>query len=120
MKRCRHENADHVLAGQFTMLSDGTIVDALVEQLRCLDCGAWLSLGPSNDAPAQVQVEIRAASLAASLTRLGAILAWQFNPHEWDEERRGWSMAETNMQQHTNAWHAGYLARVIATHTEGE
>jgi hypothetical protein len=39
---------------------------ALVEQFRCLDCGAWLSLGPSNDEPDSVKVEIAAAAQAAS------------------------------------------------------
>lgn len=43
-----------------------------VEQFRCLDCGAWLSLGPANDEPAEVQVEIRAADRALNNPTPGA------------------------------------------------
>lgn len=69
--RCRHENADHLMPGDHGQFEDDDLLcrarvcGVLVEQFRCLDCGAWLSLGPANDEPAEVQVEIRAAELAA-------------------------------------------------------
>lgn len=65
--KCKHENADHLKAGEwFTMRTEHGdqpmhVVDC--EQLRCLDCGAWLSLGQAND-DERVAVEIRAALLA--------------------------------------------------------
>lgn len=43
---CRHENADP--DPRWLNLGDAE-VSAIVEQFRCIDCGAWLSLGPSND-----------------------------------------------------------------------
>lgn len=36
MTTCSHEAADH-------------LIYAHCEQLRCIDCGAWLPLGPAND-----------------------------------------------------------------------
>ena len=72
-RSCKHENADHLTPGEwFTMRSEHGdqpmhVVD--FEQFRCLDCGAWLSLGPSNDSPPEVQIEIRAAELAADAVR---------------------------------------------------
>lgn len=64
---CRHENADHLMPGELLVFSSWNSADHLVtvEQFRCLDCGAWLSLGPANDDSEQVKVEIRAAELAA-------------------------------------------------------
>ena len=63
---CKHENADHLRAGEGWALMDGTAMpDALCEQFRCLDCGAWLSLGPSNDEPEAVRIEMRAAEMLA-------------------------------------------------------
>lgn len=60
MKNCNHENADHMMPGDFCNEPDyAAIDDVLVEQFRCLDCGAWLSLGPANDDDPRVQVELR-------------------------------------------------------------
>ena len=36
-----------------------------LKQLRCLDCGAWLSLGPSADDSDAVRIEILAAFLVS-------------------------------------------------------
>lgn len=66
---CKHENADHLMPHDRIEVYEGDIMVlrgyAACEQLRCLDCGAWLSLGPSNDEPDEVRVEIRAAGLLA-------------------------------------------------------
>jgi len=75
--RCRHENADHLMPGEWYWPIDEDRCEAEarivhIEQLRCLDCGAWLALGPSNDAPPEVAVEIRAAELAAPYLESGA------------------------------------------------
>lgn len=62
---CKHENADHLKPGEWFNLGEVPQHTVLVEQFRCIDCGVWLSLGPANDRPARVQVEIRAARLVA-------------------------------------------------------
>lgn len=64
MKPCRHDNADHLHPGEGVAWEgplDGLAVT--VEQFRCVDCGAYLSLGKANDTRA-VLVEIRAAEIA--------------------------------------------------------
>jgi hypothetical protein len=69
--KCKHENADHLMPGDRWASYrcrpdahvDGCGQVAQCEQFRCLDCGAWLPLGPSNDEPEQVRVEMRAASM---------------------------------------------------------
>ncbi len=63
--KCKHENADHLMPGDlFDPWLDGlSSVRAQCEQLRCIDCGAWLSLGPANDDDERVRIEISAARL---------------------------------------------------------
>jgi hypothetical protein len=76
----------------------------------CTDCGHWLSLGPSNDEPLEVQIEIRAAELTAPRARtFVSDDVWS----GWVAHERGWCPAPTI------AALAGYLARVIATHPDG-
>lgn len=68
---CKHENADHLFAGdRFDAYWTHMRSIAKCEQLRCLDCGAWLSLGESNDSPPEVRVEIQAAEIAATNSRV--------------------------------------------------
>jgi hypothetical protein len=67
-QKCRHKNADHLIPGELFMMSEWAPPDAvhvIVEQFRCLDCGFWLSLGPSSDDTPQVQLEIAAARIVA-------------------------------------------------------
>lgn len=82
----------------------------------CNLCGAWLALGESNDAPAEVQVEMRAAELVAN-----ALVRYR-NSHGWrssemtDDEMDGLFWGD----EEPSASHlAGYLARCIATHPDG-
>jgi hypothetical protein len=76
-------------------------------RLTCADCGAWLSLGPSNDAGCEV--EIRAAQIIADNYML-----WQ--------EALGFECGDdaepSGNREHHPSWHAGYLARCIATHED--
>jgi hypothetical protein len=69
MTACTHENADHLKAGDSFVPHSSSGLDMIkhvaVEQLRCLDCGAWLGLGDSNDVGRRVTIEIAAARLIA-------------------------------------------------------
>lgn len=96
----------------------------LTFKTTCLYCGIQvgraISPQPANDTP-DVLVEIRATEIANELAEVDRLCDWTFGTVRDDEERRGWSLAETNMRHHTDRWHAGYLARCIATHdTEQE
>ena len=68
----------------------GLPVYAYVE--RCEDCGHWLSLGPSNDEPASVQVEIWAALVQSNYWAMGLILACpdETSGPGWDLARCIW------------------------------
>lgn len=69
-KRCKHENADHLKPGDEWADMDGDFIEVvLVEQFRCCDCGAWLSLGPSDETDERVAIEIRAAEIATNAAR---------------------------------------------------
>lgn len=128
MARCRHDNVEarawsitsRRWYDRFPSCRYADLEDALV----CLDCGAWLSLGPANDEPEAVQIEIRAAELAA----------------EWDPDGE-WtgieSLGMVSEGEHTEllerdiaarvrpasdlfAYLSGYLARCIAEHGAGD
>lgn len=85
---------------------------------ECLDCGEWQGMGPSNDADERVRVEIGAAEIASGIVNpaMNPAVAYaakcgyddRQTPFAWD---CGWNGLE-------RAWHAGYLARCIATHEE--
>lgn len=86
----------------------------LVQIRICHECGAWLSLGPSNDAPPEVQVEMRAAVLDAMYetarrwdeldgAELAGVITFNFDSAKQPEQDGEW---------------AGYLAAAIASHKE--
>ena len=89
-----------------------------VDAIRCNHCNAWLPLGPSNDEPEAVRVEMRAAEIAANGEPI-------WTEHATGSEVRegcGWNaracgFADTWCSGNPDAL-AGYLARCIATHTE--
>ena len=120
MMRCEHENADHLMPGQLFArshlhLREGTPV--LVEQFRCLDCGAWLSLGASNDKPRAVRIEIRAVAIIAEHVNTRGRLGLTGNIVEID----GWCAHNTDVDDHhakEPAFQSGYLARAIVEHVE--
>lgn len=110
MRRCKHENADHLAPDYDTRGLTGW---ARCEQLRCIDCGAWLSLGPSNDEPEAVRIEIRAAEIAANGVGVGSTDL---------VEAFGWAIAKWGNRDtpiYVGQW-CGYLAHEIVTHTEGK
>jgi hypothetical protein len=124
-ERCPHDNADHLTPGEWLTIDGVPQHVVTCEQFRCLDCGYWLSLGPSSESEPEVKIEIRAAQLAAELP---------FNAHDNERfialtsfgERRGWAMHKAEQRGDTEWWFvrgnssgpAGYLARCIATHEE--
>jgi hypothetical protein len=120
--KCKHENADHLMPGDRWASYrcrpdahvDGCGQVAQCEQFRCLDCGAWLSLGESNDEPEQVRVEMRAAELAAEWGTVPP----KCNDGAFEEDcpRCGWEGWIMEHATPSPAWHAGYLARCIAMH----
>jgi hypothetical protein len=75
----------------------------------CAACGAWLSLGPSNDRGKPVSIEMRAARLAAK---------WAPVDRECHAVRDGWYCHRDGIGPRFNNVYgqAGYLAREIATH----
>ena len=77
--------------------------------LVCDDCDDLLPLGPSDESDPRVAMELRAAELATERDISAAWLVGRIS----DTERDGWSCAESNMADHSDAWHAGYLARVM-------
>ena len=87
--RCRHDSFDwYTCDGKLTYSSGN------VSSVRCR-CGHWLPLGPANNEPEAVQIEIQAADLVA---RLGPHPLASFD-YEWHGE-------------------AGCLARIIHEHSE--
>lgn len=110
-KKCLHLQAS-------IKTSDGQVWFALqwpphqemsIESARCATCLAQLSLGPSNDAPAAVQVEIRAQ------------LVRKDPPKSW--ECVGWNMHAQGKPEFapiSGEVVAGYLAREMATHNDRE
>lgn len=120
MSKCKHENADHLMPGE-SMVAHGVRCwpPVVVEQLRCLDYGAWLGLGPARETP-DTLVEIRAAALADNS---------DFCESEW----LGWNQDEqyimcgelrTVHDDMSDArfagWSAGWLAAEIAARPEQE
>jgi hypothetical protein len=124
---CEHENADHLMPGQsFANPRDTYFASyiVLVEQVRCLDCGAWLSLGPANDGgkhAQQVAVELRAAALAVHLVEHGNFVGCASA-----EEMNGWfehyldrdTRYRVNADEKRRKAQAGYLTRAIVNHDD--
>jgi hypothetical protein len=86
---------------------------------KCLRCNEWLPLGPANDAPAEVAIEVRAAEIAVSVD-YGCFLRHVSCIDDcagcgWRDRRADYTPMFT-----TGDYAAGYLARCIHDHdTEG-
>ncbi len=107
MAKCKHYSAVEVTRrGNRSAF----VAADLIHHKQCLDCGAWLSLGPANDEPPEVQIEIRAAEIAASDRPIGEC-DWL----EW----AGWVTERTEDSLTTWRGLAGYLARAIVHHDDG-
>ena len=134
--KCKHENADHLKPGDLWCARDPRTppwrVD--VEQFRCLDCGAWLPLGPANDQPEAVRVEIRAQEIAAHKhvmeyrlssrfkTNYGEVAGWRGEEvieslHVIDENGDERIDSGVPLNLDSPSWRAGYLASCITERT---
>jgi uncharacterized protein with PIN domain len=128
-RNCRHENADHLMPGMTfePWVSDDVAVIRSVakcEQLRCLDCEAWLPLGPSDEhASEQVEIEIRAAEIAAvfqdtlKLFHCEGCESCGWTAYEWND-RNAPSIVHRHNEVARRGFYAGYLAREIFNHKE--
>lgn len=97
-KRCKHLNT--------------TVRYEPALSTSCDRCGEQLSLGPSNDEPSEVQVEMRAAEVEALLDTAidGRVHAM---------EHVGWRLHERGTGLPLNPGNeAGWIAREIATHDD--
>lgn len=125
MRKCKHENADHLMPGDWLHLYRcWPTHQVAVEQFRCIDCGAYLSLGPARDNGPHaeaVAIEVRAAELAPDGSRprvanLAVAVAYAAQCGLDDKQPAfAWSCGWNGLE---SAWLAGYLARCIATHGE--
>lgn len=112
MKRCKHAG-DRVTGKTGPQIENVNGVAEVVGTYAidecdiCEDCGAWFALGPANDAPPEVQVEIRAAYLANANCA-------EYTQIEWC----GWNGDEEHTRgrfdiERDTEWQAGFLASEI-------
>lgn len=110
---CKHEFTSTTYIDVWVQDASGSWYARDAEMLTCLDCGAWLSLGPANDTP-DALVELRAAEIAA---------AWADDPASIErtllDEHVGfceYKCHHLGIEMVTAAHHAGWLARAIVQH----
>lgn len=122
MGKCKHETTHRMWwhLGRWV-----NWVDASARKLEwwafgarhCVDCGVWLPLGPSNDTPREVQIEIRAAALVADPDDVAQFTQVEWAGY-WDDETYSVGGGEPlrNFDVTAPDWQAGYLANDIDTH----
>lgn len=81
-------------------------------RVTCDDCGAWLSLGPSNDDDPRVAVEVRAAEIAADEDELMGVC----ESFGWESLLAPKFSTDPADAGYADKWHAGYLAHQIVAH----
>jgi len=126
VKRCKHENTAHMMPGDSSTPDWHFQLYAKCEQVRCIECGAWLPFDPAvDDGPMltpevreAVAIEIRAAEIAQLSSE---------SPHKsWpqlgvtDSEIDGAFIAKHDQRLGClgDDEHAGYLAVIICEHGE--
>jgi hypothetical protein len=98
------------IIGRTVTFADGTTKLCTVH--ICWNCGAWLSLGESNDAPDEVRIEIRAAELAMLSTEQR-----KRPPYEWSSIHEWLGIDSDEPALYGDAaYQAGHLARCIHDH----
>lgn len=78
-RRCKHRDDGGRISMHWFRAGSGSVC-CLVN--ICSMCGVWLSLGPSNDTPDAVKIEIRAAEIAANYDSGKPPIEW-CNIYEW-------------------------------------
>ena len=106
MKRCKHPLRNRTTR-RLVEESDVARWPDGFEISRCWQCGAWLSLGPSNDSPEAVQIEIRAAEMAVGIGALALLEACGWSAATWP------APSDPRDEDDRFSWHAGWLAREI-------
>lgn len=93
---------------------DETHQTHVIGQRRCEACHQVVSLGPANDAPPEVRVEIRAAEIAIGLQEGGCNVSPTEQSGFNDEPFRLRNGAVIRLD--TDGQRAGYLAHCIVSH----
>jgi hypothetical protein len=113
-RRCRHEVVQQWWRWFGKWIDHRPrLSDSPPDAESCLDCGHWLSLGPSNDTGCEV--EIRAARIASTLKATEVPRMSRCEQHGWEAHANGLTLVLCK----PSAFNAGYLARIIAA-GEGE
>jgi hypothetical protein len=76
---------------------------------------AWLSLGPSNDSPEAVRIEIRAAEIAATLADSRVPHLSRCQEHGWEAHANNLAAAPI-LCEPPEHFHIGWRAREIVQH----
>lgn len=108
--RCKHQQSELVdINGTHWPVWN---IPALPFHRECSACGVWMSIGPSNDMPPQVKIEIRAAELAFASTRQRWAPAYLGGAAPLEYE--GWMSVFTWPASNADPkFLAGYLGRLI-------
>jgi hypothetical protein len=114
VKRCKHLRTEAIAGGVEWPFEHRGV------GWKCSDCGEALPLGPSNDEPEAVRIEMRAAEIAAT----GNIIDEWLYCRVSDAERDGWEMwpdwgagmSRMIGQPESRSEWCGWLARAIAEH----
>lgn len=118
--KCRHRNVNPYVYQWRAHAGYGWYLARVLEEpmaKRCLNCGATLPLGPSNDSDPRVQLEMRAAELATDADHMKRLIHNGI-PGE-DDEVDGYLTSFNGKRAPSNeAQWAGYLARCISTHNK--
>jgi hypothetical protein len=124
-RRARREGGEMTCPGNHRAPADPLL--PLTFKTTCLHCGIQVGRAippqPANDDDERVKLEVRAAYLANPVTCESEFSDAEWMAYETDDEmfimdgsrRTVW---EECFDSRREQWHAGYLARVIATHEE--
>jgi hypothetical protein len=114
-RACGHRDRNDYSLVEFFAKDGGPAVTGLdIAWAVCRRCRDYIPLGPSNDAPDEVQVEMRAAEIAAGLADGGCEVS-SLEAHGFNDTvptlRGGYPVLINTSQQQ-----AGHLAACIADH----
>lgn len=121
-RKCKHALASTMPwpTGGATSFQDS--LDVAGRPIRwCTHCGVRLPLGPSNETDERVAVELRAATIAATLRDTHVPSLTECEQHGWETHANiDEGVRDLPILCERDDFHAGYLARCIVEHKEGE